>query len=185
MREARRAVRILGALALLTSLGLAGCARGKDFREAEAAVKAYNLALIEAYNASDPRRMESVATAKECRKIWALIDLKRAAGLVLENTLESSEVLSVRKVGPNDMAVETRERWRYFDRPLRPGVSAGPVFVADMRMRYEFVRDGKAWKMDQGKTLTCGYLEPPGFRPDPRTHQPPPPGKRSAAETDS
>lgn len=167
----------LGALALLLIAVLMGCRRSDELREGAEAVRAYNSALIDAYSTSDPSKMEPVATVKECRKIWALIDLKRAAGLVLENTLEETRVLAVTYPKPLEMVVETTERWRYCDRPLKPGAPAGQVFVAQMRMRYNFVKSSGGWKMDQGETLSCEYLEPIGFTPNtkPPATQPPNP----------
>lgn len=155
--------------AALAVLSLPGCGSGLK-REAAGAVRAYNAALVEAYRHSDPKRLEPAATAEELRKVWALIDLKRGAGLVLECTLESMEVTSAATAADGALIVETRERWRYFDRALNPGTSPGTVFVADMRIRYRFLREGDAWKMDRGETLACEYLEPKGFDPRSTAH---------------
>jgi hypothetical protein len=97
--------------------------------------------------------------------VQVLIDLKRAAQLVLESRLEAFEVLEARPTGPHGMLVRTRERWRYHDRSTEPGRPVGPEFVADMDMEWELVLEEGSWKVQQGRTLKTEYLEPKGFRP--------------------
>lgn len=154
--------RTLFALALLAAL--AGCAETRAKRQAESLVRAYDEALASAYRQTDVTPVKDLVTAKELKKLIALIDLKASNRIVLESTLERLEVTAARPEGPDRLVVESQERWRYYDRPLAPGKPPGIVYVADMVMRYEFVREGGHWKMDQGKTLTCTYLEPKGFK---------------------
>jgi len=134
--------------------------------EAGRALRAYNEALVLAYRTSDPAVLAEVATERELRKVRVLIDLKKASRLVLESTLEELEVTSAEPCGTDCLVAETRERWRYYDRPLDPGKPPGVVFVVDTALRYELIRQDGAWKMDKGRTLTSTYLEPPGYRPE-------------------
>jgi hypothetical protein len=101
-----------------------------------------------------------------------LVDLKSASKLVLESELQSLEVTKVERPSPEAMVVETRERWRYHDRPLEPGRPAGPLFVADMVLSYELERAKVGgWRVSRGRTLSTEYLEPKGFRLEgPRGH---------------
>jgi len=142
---------------------ISGCGTGHD--DAVRAVRAYDEALIRAYRASDISALKAVATEAEVKRLFVLIDLKRSNGLVLESTLEGLRVISEQKSGEKAMVVETRERWRYYDRPLEPGRQLGQVFVADMSMRYHLVLDEENWKVDHGETLSSTYLEPRGFAP--------------------
>jgi hypothetical protein len=152
----------LGAGALALALA-AGC--GADRREAEGAVRAYNEAAIHAYRTRDFAPLQKVATEKEWGRVVVLVDLKSASKLVLESELQALEVTKVERPGPDGMVVETRERWRYYDRPLEPGRPAGQVFVADMVLRYEFERAKEGgWRMGQARTLSAKYLEPKGFQ---------------------
>lgn len=57
------------------------------------------------------------------------------------------------------MTVEPRERWRYYDRPIKPGTPPGKVFVADMTLRYTFGRVAGAWKVGKVKALGTKYIE--------------------------
>jgi hypothetical protein len=144
---------------------LAGCNAEK--REAEALVRAYNEAAIIAYRTRAFGRLQETATQKELGRVVVLVDLKTASDLVLESELQALEISSVEKIGEALMKIGTRERWRYWDRALKPGASAGTVFVADMTLSYDFVREEGAWKMSSARTLTNEYLEPAGFKLDP------------------
>ena len=142
-----------------------GCAPWKVGREAEAAVRAYNEAVVVAYRTNDPRGLAEVAGPNEVRKLTALIDLKRNANLALESRLEELEILGVETPEQNGITVRTRERWRYWDRALKPGMPAGRVFVADMWMTWTLGREAGRLKVLSGRTERSEYLEPKGFRP--------------------
>lgn len=148
---------VLPALLLLT-----GC-RG-DSAEASKAVRAYDDALVRAYAGGDASPLANLATAKELGRVQVLVDLKTAGKMVLESRIESFEVTSSSTSG-DTAVVETRERWRYHDRHLEPGKPDGPQFVADMKMRYELVREGGLWKVGAVSTLSNEYLEPKGGKP--------------------
>ncbi len=155
----------LAPLAALAAVVMAvGCAQARLRREGEAAVRAYNDALVVAYRTNDPRGLAAVATESEVRKLVALIDLKKASGLALESEMTALEVLGAERAR-SGMVVRTKERWRYHDRALRPGMPAGTRFVADMWMSWELVREGRTWKVRGGQTERCDYLEPKGFAP--------------------
>lgn len=156
---------IAGALALVVLPLTVGCRGSRAERDAEAAVRAYNEALVVAYRTNDPRGLERVAGAHEVRKLTALIDLKRNGSLALESKVEALEILAVESSGPDELEVRTRERWRYWDRALKPGMPAGPVFVADLWMRWKLGREAGVWKILEGKTERSEYLEPKGFQP--------------------
>jgi hypothetical protein len=156
-------------LAALLALGLAAaCAADKG--EAERAVRAYDAALAAAYRANDPAGLAPVATAREVRKVTALVDLKRAGGLVLESTLESLEVLAVTASSRERMEVSARERWRYFDRPAAGGPPPGPTFLVVVDLDYVVVREQGAWKVDEVRGRKTEYLEPKGYAPHQAGH---------------
>jgi len=148
-------------IALAALLSLAACP-GPD-RDLAQAVRAYDAALVSAYASSDPSRVEGFAARKEADRIRVLIDLKTGARVALVSTLESLEVTSATASGDAG-TVETRERWRYHDRPLQPGGPAGPEISSVMRMRYSLVRDGGRWKVASVATLSVE--QPPGRRPE-------------------
>lgn len=152
-------------LAIALFIVLGGCARWKVGREAEAAVRAYNEALVVAYRTNDPRGLAEVAGPDEVRKLTALIDLKRNANLALESRLEELEILGFETADGNGVTVRTRERWRYWDRALKPGMPAGQVFVADMWMTWSLGRRAGRLEVLRGRTERSEYLEPKGFRP--------------------
>ena len=141
-----------------------GCGSDLD-AEGERVARAYCDALVVAYRTSDANAVQPVATEKEWRKLFTLIDLKRAAGLVLESELESLKVTAVEQPGPGVMTVAATERWRYFDRPIELGTPPGTEFVVEMDLMYSFVDEDGAWKMDQATTRRHEYIEPEGYRP--------------------
>lgn len=149
-------------LVLPSLLLLAACQGGAA--EAAKAVRAYDDALVRAYAGGDASPLANLATAKELGRVQVLVDLKTAGKLVLESKIESFEVTSTSTSG-DTATVETRERWRYHDRHLEPGKTDGPDFVADMKMRYELVREGGRWKVGSVATLSNEYLEPKGEKP--------------------
>lgn len=152
----------------MLALAAAGCEGQRQRWAAERAVRAYDEALAEAYRMSDASRLRDVAGEQETGRVQVLIDLKRASSLVLESRLEALEVRHVRAVGSDGLVVRTRERWRYHDRPTRPGLAAGPAFVAEMEMEWDLARARGKWRVEKGRTLSSTYLEPRGFAPGTR-----------------
>ncbi len=153
-------------LAALALWALCACASDRD--EAERAVRAYNQAAIVAYRTRDFAQLREVATEKEWGRVVVLVDLKTASGLVLEPELQSLAVTEASRAGPDAMKAVTRERWRYWDRPLQPGRPSGPTFVAEMTLEYDLVRQQGRWRAASVRTLTNEYLEPKGFSPQAR-----------------
>lgn len=156
---------ILAALALLS---LTAC--GEE-RAVEALVRRYNEESIRAYHLNDPSRMPEVAAKREAERLIVLVDLKASNRLVLEATLERLQLTSTKVLGGHEAVVETEERWRYFDRPVTPGKQPGPTVVAEMKMRYQCVKEGKAWKVAEVTTIQNEILEPKGYRPQQRAAQ--------------
>jgi hypothetical protein len=164
-----RALRVLAPAALAA---LAACGQAsRDRRDAERTIRGYDDASILAYRTRDLEPLKRFATAGEWGRVVVLVDLKTAGKLVLESELLSLELDRVERAGPDALVAETRERWRYHDRPLDPGAPRPPTFVADMRMRYELVRAEGSWRVDRTRTLENTYVEPKGFRLD--AHAPP------------
>jgi hypothetical protein len=144
---------------MLLVLALAACS--SPGREAARAVREYDDEIVRAYRSGDASRMTRVAAAKEAERVQVLIDLKSASKLVLESTLEQLEVTGVHApLGAGAAKVETKERWRYFDRHLRPGEAPGPTFESDMAMRYDLVWEDGRWKVRDVSTLSNEYLGP-------------------------
>ena len=146
---------------LLVALAAAACARPE--RDAAAAVRRYDDALVRAYRRADAAGLAEVATADEVRRVTALIDLKSAARLVLESEIAAFQVdRAAADPSGTAIAVETTERWRYFDRHLVPGEPPGPTFESDMKMRYDLVREGGAWKVRSVTTISNRLAPSPG-----------------------
>lgn len=147
-------------------LMLAACSRSASDAAARA-VREYDDELIRAFRTSNPSRIAGVATRTEADRVLVLVDLKSSNRLVLESTLERFEVVSSRAfIDGKSATVETKERWRYFDRPIAPGRSPGPEIVSEMRMRYELAWDSGRWKVADVTTLENAILEPKGLARD-------------------
>ena len=150
----------MAAAAATLALVPTGCEDQRRRWAAESAVRAYDETLAEAYRMSDASRLRDVAGEKEVGRVQVLIDLKRASSLVLESSLETLEIREVRAAGSDGLVVRARERWHYHDRPTRPGLAPGPVFVAEMEMEWDLARTWGKWRVEKGKTLSTTYLEP-------------------------
>jgi len=159
-----RALLFVTSLATLAATPLLGCS--SPLRQGEHAVREYNTALVAAYRQSDASLLDPFASAAEVNRVKVLIEWKQSAGLVLESTLESLEVVRVETPTPDTLEVETRERWRYFDRAVRPGVTGRPEVTASMRLHYRFVRQA-TWQLERVSTLAAD--EPPKDESTPRT----------------
>ncbi len=166
---AGRLARQLGPL--LAAALATGC--HSDRSTASAAIRAYDEELVRAFRTSDHGGLAAVAAPKEAERIRVLVDMKRAARVVLESELQGLEVTAATQAGPDAMTAEARERWRYHDRPLDPGRPPGTVYVSDMTLRYHLRLDGGAWKVAEVDTLANHYLEPAGFSPEARARQQP------------
>ncbi len=142
---------------LLAPLVLFACSRAPG----EAPVRAYNAESIRAYQTGDTSRLREVATPAELRRLAALIDLKKAAGLVLESKLERLEATASERAGGSELRVRTREEWRYHDRAVRPGGSPSRELHAEMEMEYRLALESGQWKVDQVRTLSNRYLDVP------------------------
>lgn len=144
-------------------LGLALAACSGTERELARAVRAYDDELVRAYRTGDASGLARFADAGEARKVEVLVGLKTASRLVLESSLEAFEVVRTERGATADAAaVETRERWRYFDRRLDPGAPPAPAIVSEMTMRYALVREGGRWKVHEVTTLASRSAEDPG-----------------------
>jgi hypothetical protein len=145
-------------LVISAALIFAGIAcTGND--EALKIVRAYNDAVIMAYRTGDTGRLPAVAGEREARVIGVLIATKRSAGLVLESSLEHLDVVRFDKTSPGAALVETRERWRYYDRPLKPGGAAGQIIQAEMKVQYTCERTGSVWRVMNVKVLDNAFLD--------------------------
>jgi hypothetical protein len=161
------------ALPVAAALALAAC-RGEE-RAAVAAVRAYDAAVIKAYRDSDASAVRGLAAPEELNRLIVLIDLKRAGQLTLMSELQRFEARQV-ELTPQGATVTTGERWRYHDRPHDPRLPSGDVFLADMVLEYDLVKEGTAWKVRRARTLSSTYLEPKGYQPgSPSRAAPPPP----------
>jgi hypothetical protein len=130
-----------------TVIVLGACSRGID--ESESVVRKYNAALIRAFASGDTAPLNSIAGEREVRKVGTLMDFKRNAGLVLESELLNLTVNSYTGTADNASTVTTTERWRYFDRSLKPGIPQGKTIKAEMKLKYFLKKESGVWKVEK------------------------------------
>ena len=126
-------------------------------------MRAYDDAAMAAYATDDFARLAEIAGEAEQRKVRALVDRKRRAGLRLEARLEKLHVTSVSRPAPDELLVTATERWRYHERPMRPDLSPGPEYRASIALTYELHRVGGQWKVDEVRASSTVYE---GQRPE-------------------
>ncbi len=151
--SARTTLAALAVLALLTFV-TASCGRVSS-REARGLVERYNRVVSEAYRRGDVKLIDPVVGPREGKKLTGLIGVRLDMGLLLDAELLSLEVTGVEKDGAV-LHVATREKWRYRDRRIGTGEQVGEESVDEYGMRYTFVRQDKAWVVDE-----LGFTTPP------------------------
>jgi hypothetical protein len=151
--------RIFILIAALFTLSCFACTSADDPLKI---VRAYNDAVILAYRTGDTSKLPNVAGEREAQVIGVLIATKRGAGLVLESTLERVEVVRAEKTGPHAQLIETKEQWKYYDRPLKPGGKPGQTIQAAMKLQYECERVKNVWKVMKVKALEYIILDQKG-----------------------
>ena len=144
-------------VALMGIAGLTGC-RGVSRTEARQLVERYNGAVAEAYRRGDIKLVDGVVGPQEGRKLTGLIGVRLDAGLTLDSTLLSLDVLDAARVG-DELQVSTRERWRYGERRIGTGQWVAEPIEDGYAMRYHFKRFDGVWRVDQ-----IEFAEPPVSR---------------------
>jgi hypothetical protein len=148
---------LIGTVLILSGFA---CTRADD---AVKIVRAYNDAVIMSHRTGDTSKLPDVAGEREARLVGVLVTTKRNVGLVLEATLERLDVLSARRTGPDSQLIETREQWRYYDRPLKPGSSPGQIIESAIKVQYECERTENAWKVMKVKVLEHTFPDQKGI----------------------
>lgn len=138
--------------AVLALVAVAAACTSSD-RDAVQAVRAYDDALVVAFRTGDASGLAAVAGADEVGRIGVLLAMKAERRVVLESELESFEPRSVERPGSGEVRVVVRERWRYVDRPLDPGLAAAPPTVSTMTMRYVLAREDGRLKVREVRTV--------------------------------
>ena len=152
-------IQYLAVMGTILSLTAFACTRSDDPLRI---VRAYNDAVILAHQTGDISKLGDVAGEREARVVGVLVNTKRGAGLVLEATLERIEVQSSARTGPDSLLIDTTEKWRYYDRPLKPGSSPGQTIEAAMKVQYECERRVSIWKVMKVKVLENTFLSRQG-----------------------
>jgi hypothetical protein len=150
---------VAGCALALVVLALQGC---QDRPLAERLVCAYDEAAVAAYAADDFAGLSKVAGEAEQDKVRARVARKSRAGVRLEARLDRVEVTAVSRPGPDELIVDATERWRYHDRPVRPGLSPSPEIEAVVRLTYDFIRRDGGWRVQQVRAASTDYQ---GHRP--------------------
>lgn len=122
-------------------------------------IRDYNNAAIEAYRTETAKPLLAYADEKEVNKVQVLVDLKTSNKLILESELLKLEVISSTRAADGRYSVRTKERWKYFDRPLRVGTAPGTVFIADIYLEYILQPAGSSWKIQKVKAEKTEYLQ--------------------------
>lgn len=133
------------ALPLLSFILLA-CS-SKPSTEAESVIRQYDAALIKAFAAGDNAALKGLVGEKEFKKVGTLIDYKRTGGLALQSEMLGLSMDSCDKTADDAITATTTERWRYFDRPLKPGAAPGKTVQSEMKLRYFLQKESGSWKV--------------------------------------
>lgn len=119
---------------------------------AEDLVRQYDRALVTAFRTADPSPLKGVASEREVAKVTHLIDVKRETNVTLDSTLVDFQVQGVDRKD-KQVHVRTTERWRYVNRRIGSGEAVGTTTDERYTMRYDLMRDGEKWKVDETEFL--------------------------------
>jgi hypothetical protein len=134
---------------------LAGaCTRFSD-AQAEALVRKYLAALIEAYRASDEEVVDPLVGEVEGNRLVGLIGVKRDIGLFLDAKLTDVQFERFDRDGER-LSVVTREQWYYRDRRIGSGEQVGDDSTDSYRLRYHVAQYKGRWVIAQVE-----FVDPP------------------------
>ncbi|GBE00296.1 hypothetical protein BMS3Abin07_02347 [bacterium BMS3Abin07] len=137
---------------ILLLISASGVANAEDMGVKEV-VRAYNKALIQAYNTLRFDSLRRVVTEKEYNKVT--IYIKSYAGMKqkLRAGLTDLVIKDVEK-GSRKASVSTSEKWWYERVDMKTGSILVPKSIYNYEMRYDLVKDemGK-WRVDKLKIL--------------------------------
>ena len=142
-------------LVCLSPCALLACEDLPDAR-AEDLVRQYNRALATAFRTADPSPLKGVASEREVAKVTHLIDVKRETNMTLDSTLVDFGMQGVDRTGKK-VQVRSTERWRYVNRRIGSGEPVSATTDERYMMRYDLLRDGEKWKVDE-----TAFLSKPG-----------------------
>lgn len=152
-------MKILAAVIMMLTTALLSACTDTAETDVIRTIKGYNEAAIAAYRTGTAKPLLAHAAEKEVNKVQVLVDLKTSNRLILESELQKFEVLSSVREADDRYDVRTKERWKYYDRPLRVGVAPGPVFIADIYLQYTVQREGESWKVQKVKAEKTDYIQ--------------------------
>lgn len=138
--------RIFGLATLLCAVA---CNRGPRLsqRDANAVVRQYSAALVEAFRAGDVRIVLPLSGPELQKRHAGLIGSRLDMGLSLDAKLLELQLLSVNS-GAGTATVETDERWTYRDRRIGTDEQVGEESTDHYRMRYRLRHHGDGWIVD-------------------------------------
>lgn len=137
---------------LLGYLLLLGCGVDKGEEEAKNFVGSYCSVLQEAYARADLKVIGQMATEKELKKLFPVIQ----ALSVTDNSMRT-EILEFKvkkaKVRDDKAEVVTSERWRYWWIDRKSGTVTKQKNEESYRLQYNLVRVNGQWQVDSIKNL--------------------------------
>jgi hypothetical protein len=140
--------------AVLSAVALAACSRERISPEeqgAQATVRRYDEALVQAYRTGNAELLADVAEPEEVKRVATLIATLAERGEVMEARQTEFHVLGV-TVNLREKAVtlvDVVETWRYEHRSLADRDAVVPAKTATYRLAYDLTHDGGRFKVWQ------------------------------------
>jgi prephenate dehydratase len=142
-------VRSVAVLFLLVSL-LAGCSQKAPEHPSVKAVEEYCSIIQAVYLRQDLSLLEKIATEKEVKRVFPVIQALKAADNVMKTEIEEFTVRKAVTASTGDTAtVETSERWKFWWEDRKTGSVTKEKKVEQYRLLYTIINDKGAWKVDQ------------------------------------
>ena len=116
-------------------------------------VRQYTLGIITASKKDSVEHLEPYATEKRAQKLMIWMKSWHENNYFMDSAIEKFAVESVKQHGKK-ATVKTRERWRYRYIQIVTKQVTQPWTQADYMMKYDLVKIGPHWKVDEAKILS-------------------------------
>ncbi len=111
-------------------------------------VRAYNIALIEAYKDADINYMLPFASEDQLSKLFPVLQALTVTGNSMI-AIQDKFAIKRTKVGNDDAFVDTEEKWTYWWQDKFTGEVTKPKQVLDYKIRYHLIKTGGRWVVDR------------------------------------
>ncbi|MBJ6723116.1 hypothetical protein [Geomesophilobacter sediminis] len=141
----------LYALLCIGALLVLGCSDKKE-EEVKAFVANYCSVLQDTYAKADMKQLVPLATEKELKKIFPLIQALNATNNSMRTEIVDYKIVRT-KVADNEATVRTDEKWRYWWVDRTSGLITKQKQEESYQLQYNLIKVDGRWRVDSVQNL--------------------------------